>query len=73
MITHLVDSDWTIDYLKGACGEEVWQAGMFPEMPEAEQSILDNPYQYTDYKSEDTHGARGTIFGEPGSGQENGA
>ena len=30
--------------------------------------VLDNPYQYTDYKSSATHGARGTVFGEPGSG-----
>ena len=42
----------TIDYLKGACGEDVWQAGMFPEMPEAEAAILDNPYQYSDFKDE---------------------
>jgi cytosine/adenosine deaminase-related metal-dependent hydrolase len=42
----------TIDYLKAECGEEVWQAGMFPEMPEAEASILDNPYQYSDFKDE---------------------
>jgi cytosine/adenosine deaminase-related metal-dependent hydrolase len=42
----------TIDYLRGACGEEVWQAGMFPEMPAAEAQILDNPYQYSDYVDE---------------------
>ena len=30
--------------------------------------MLDNPYQYTDYKSDSTRGARGTVFGEPGSG-----
>jgi hypothetical protein len=42
----------TIDFLKGACGEEVWQQGMFPQMPEAEAAILDNPYQYTDYVDE---------------------
>jgi cytosine/adenosine deaminase-related metal-dependent hydrolase len=42
----------TIDYLKGACGEEVWEQGMFPQMPEAEAAILDNPYQYTDYVDE---------------------
>jgi cytosine/adenosine deaminase-related metal-dependent hydrolase len=42
----------TIDHLKAECGEEVWQAGMFPEMPEAEASILENPYQYTDFKDE---------------------
>ena len=28
--------------------------------------MLDNPYQYTDYKSDSTREARGTIFGEPG-------
>ena len=42
----------TIDYLKQECGEEVWQAGMFPEKPEAEAAILDNPYQYSDFKDE---------------------
>ena len=42
----------TIDYLRGECGEETWQQGMFPEMPAAEASILENPYQYTDYKDE---------------------
>ena len=30
--------------------------------------MLDNPYQYTDYQSDGTHGARGTLFGDPGSG-----
>ena len=42
----------TIDYLRAACGEETWQQGMFPERPEAEAEILENPYQYTDYKDE---------------------
>jgi hypothetical protein len=42
----------TIEYLRGELGEEVWQAGMFPEMPAAEASILDNPYQYSDFKDE---------------------
>ncbi|MGY1625058.1 amidohydrolase family protein [Geodermatophilus sp. SYSU D00965] len=42
----------TIDHLRQECGEEVWQAGMFPEMPEAEAAILDNPYQYSDFKDE---------------------
>jgi hypothetical protein len=26
--------------------------------------VLDNPYQYTEYKSESTHGARGSMFGD---------
>jgi hypothetical protein len=42
----------TIDYLKAEIGEEAWQAGMFPELPAAEAEVLDNPYQYTDYRDE---------------------
>ena len=48
----------TIEYLRGECGEEIWQQGMFPEMPDAEASILENPYQYTDYKDESKREAR---------------
>ena len=57
----------TVDHLRSEMGEEAWAAGMNPELPE-DDKVLDNPYQYTDYQSESTHGARGTIFGEPGSG-----
>jgi cytosine/adenosine deaminase-related metal-dependent hydrolase len=42
----------TIEYLRAEIGEEAWQAGMFPEAPAAEAEILDNPYQYTDFKDE---------------------
>ena len=56
----------TVDFLKGEMGADVWQSGMNPELPN--QEVLDNPYQYTDYKSDSTREARGTIFGEPGSG-----
>jgi hypothetical protein len=42
----------TIDHLRAECGEEVWKAGMFPGMPAAEASILDNPYQYSDFTDE---------------------
>jgi hypothetical protein len=35
-------------------------------MPEGSK-VLDNPYQYTDYQSESTHGARGSMFGDPGA------
>ena len=42
----------TVDYLRSELGEEAWQQGMFPDMPAAEASILDNPYQYTDYVDE---------------------
>ena len=56
----------TVDYLKAEIGEEKWSAGMNPAMP-GDDEVLDNPYQYTEYKSDSTHGARGTMFGEPGS------
>jgi cytosine/adenosine deaminase-related metal-dependent hydrolase len=55
----------TVDYLRGALGDEAWAAGMNPDLPKDE--VLDNPYQYTEYKSDTTREARGTIFGEPGS------
>ena len=42
----------TIEYLRAELGEEAWQAGMFPQMPDAEAEILENPYQYPDYKDE---------------------
>jgi cytosine/adenosine deaminase-related metal-dependent hydrolase len=57
----------TVDHLRSALGEEAWAQGMNPEMP-SDDEVLDNPYQYTEYKSDSTHGARGTVFGEPGSG-----
>ena len=61
------DVDATIDHLRSAMGEETWEAGMHPELPEGSK-VLDNPYQYTEYQSESTHGARGSMFGDPGSG-----
>ncbi|MGD0062876.1 MAG: hypothetical protein ABSB76_05475 [Streptosporangiaceae bacterium] len=33
-----------------------------PELPGTE--VLDNPYQYTDYKSTSTHDARDSMFGD---------
>jgi cytosine/adenosine deaminase-related metal-dependent hydrolase len=44
--------DSTIEYLRSELGEEAWQQGMFPERPDAEAEILENPYQYTGYKDE---------------------
>ena len=55
----------TVDYLRSSLGEEAWASGMNPELPKGE--VFDNPYQYTEYKSDSTREARGTIFGEPGS------
>jgi 5-methylthioadenosine/S-adenosylhomocysteine deaminase len=60
------DVDATIEHLTTAMGDEVWHAGMHPDLPDGSK-VLDNPYQYTDYQSESTHGARGTMFGDPGS------
>lgn len=42
----------TVDYLRGEMGEEAWVQGMNPEIPESK--VLDNPYQYTDYRSTST-------------------
>ena len=66
--------DATIEHLRSSMGDQTWQAGMQPALPEGSK-VLDNPYQYTDYQSESTHGARGSMFGEPGSeeGSEHGS
>ena len=39
---------------------------MNPELPN--QEVLDNPYQYTDYKSDSTREARGTHLRRAGLG-----
>jgi cytosine/adenosine deaminase-related metal-dependent hydrolase len=44
----------TVEYLRAQLGEEAWRQGMNPDIPEAK--ILDNPYTYTTYQSESTHG-----------------
>jgi hypothetical protein len=52
----------TVEYLRGELGEEAWQSGMSPDLPS--QEVLDNPYQYTDYKSESTHtGGEDRVLG----------
>ncbi|MCK2220256.1 amidohydrolase family protein [Actinomadura sp. ATCC 31491] len=43
----------TVEYLRAELGEEAWQRGMNPDVPETK--ILDNPYTYTDYRSDATH------------------
>ena len=55
----------TVDFLRSSLGAGAWASGMNPELPKGE--VLDNPYQYTEYKSDSTREARGTIFGDPGS------
>jgi cytosine/adenosine deaminase-related metal-dependent hydrolase len=45
----------TVEHLRATLGEEAWQQGMNPDVPETK--ILDNPYTYTDYRSAATHQA----------------
>ena len=56
----------TVSYLRSELGEEVWQAGMHPDLP-SDDKVLDNPYTYTDYRSASTREARESIFGESAS------
>ncbi|MEV4050644.1 amidohydrolase family protein [Amycolatopsis sp. NPDC049688] len=44
----------TVEYLRAQLGEEAWRQGMNPDVPETK--VLDNPYTYTDYQSDRTHG-----------------
>jgi cytosine/adenosine deaminase-related metal-dependent hydrolase len=69
LATVRTDIENTVDHLRAAMGEDVWQQGMNPDLPGDDDKVLDNPYQYTDYRSDTTHGARGTVFGEPNSGR----
>jgi 5-methylthioadenosine/S-adenosylhomocysteine deaminase len=48
---HAVES--AVEHLRSSLGEEAWAKGMNPEIPE--RQILDNPYQYTEYRSSSTH------------------
>ena len=57
----------TVDHLRSELGEEVWQAGMHPDLP-GDDKVLDNPYTYTDYRSASTREARESIFGESAGG-----
>ncbi len=47
--------DGTVEHLRSALGQEAWEKGMNPDVPET--TLLDNPYTYTDYASETTHRA----------------
>ena len=51
----------TVDYLRSTLGEDAWLGGMNPELPDDE--VLDNPYQYTEFKSDSTREATGSLFG----------
>ena len=52
--------DATVEHLRSTLGDEAWAQGMYPDLPTTE--VFDNPYQYTDYKSESTHAAREGVF-----------
>ena len=56
----------TVDYLRSSMGEDVWQAGMHPDLP-SDDKVLDNPYTYTDFRTAATREARESIFGEAAS------
>ncbi|TDC09051.1 amidohydrolase [Nonomuraea longispora] len=43
----------TVEHLRSAMGDEAWEKGMNPDIPATK--ILDNPYTYTDYRSDSTH------------------
>ncbi|GAB2736182.1 amidohydrolase family protein [Nocardioides pakistanensis] len=45
----------TVEHLQSTLGEEAWKQGMNPEIPETK--VLDNPYTYTEYRSDSTHQA----------------
>ena len=47
---YAADVEATVEHLGSSSGEEAWPAGMNPELPDDE--VLDNPYQYTEFKSD---------------------
>jgi len=42
----------TVEYLQSEMGDEEWHQGMTPEIPESK--VMDNPYTYTEFRSDDT-------------------
>jgi cytosine/adenosine deaminase-related metal-dependent hydrolase len=49
----------TVEHLRSDLGDEAWQQGMNPDVPETK--VLDNPYTYTDYASSATHSTPATM------------
>jgi cytosine/adenosine deaminase-related metal-dependent hydrolase len=37
----------TVEYLRSTLGDEAWEQGMHPDIPET--ALVENPYQYSDY------------------------
>ena len=54
----------TVEHLRSTLGDDGWVKGMRPDLP-GDDKVLDNPYQYTEYRSAATRDARGSVFGEP--------
>jgi len=52
----------TIEYLSSQMGEEQWVKEQNPDIPETK--VLDNPYTYTEYRSDATHQAYETPVAE---------
>ncbi|HEU4511645.1 MAG TPA: amidohydrolase family protein [Nocardioidaceae bacterium] len=52
-VRHAVEQ--TVEHLQSTLGAEAWRQGMNPEIPETK--VLDNPYTYTEYRSDATHKA----------------
>jgi hypothetical protein len=42
----------TVEYLQGQLGDQ-WEQEMHPEVPGSK--VLDNPYTYTGFRSDETH------------------
>ena len=47
--------DATVEHLQSELGTEVWAQGMNPDIPATK--VLDNPYMYTDFRTDATHRA----------------
>jgi hypothetical protein len=45
----------TVEHLRSTLGDEAWEQGMNPDVPAT--AIIDNPYTYTDYRSDVPRGA----------------
>ena len=53
------EAEATAEYLRSTLGDEAWFKGMNPDIPESK--VLDNPYTYTDYRSEATRSTRPEV------------
>jgi hypothetical protein len=49
----------TVEHLRSTLGDDLWQQGMNPDIPET--TILDNPYGYTEFSSDATRRAHETF------------